>query len=282
MTILVTGATGKTGRHLVRALHAQGADVRTASRTPQPDLPASVQVRFDWADRSTWDAAVAGITGLYVVGPFLVPRAEDLVAELIAAAPRLRRVTLLSVMGASSPPPGMPVREWEESVRTSGPQWTILRPNWFFQNFSEHLYLPALRERGELLAPAGAARVSFVDCRDVADVAAATLTRPGHEGRTYTLTGPEALSFGEVAARLSKAAGQDIRYPATTPDEMADYLSGLGLPPVAVDWVVGLFELIRSGVNTPVTDTVERLTGRWARGFDAYAAENTGAWPRPA
>jgi uncharacterized protein YbjT (DUF2867 family) len=281
MTILVTGATGKTGRHLIRALRSRGADVRAASRDPHALPPAVPSVRFDWGSPDTWSEALVGVTGLYVVGPFLVPRSESLVAELIAAAPRLRQVTLLSVMGANNPPAGMPVAEWEQSVRAAGPQWTILRPNWFFQNFSEHLYLPALKARGELLAPAGSAAVSFVDCRDVADVAAATLTEPGHAGEVYHLTGPEALTFKDVAARLSRAAGHEIRYPDTTPERMADYLTGLGLPPVAVDWVVGLFDLIRAGVNSPLTDTVERVTGRWARGFDAYAMEEASAWPAP-
>jgi uncharacterized protein YbjT (DUF2867 family) len=281
MTVLVTGATGKTGRHLIRTLRDRGVPTRAATRSPGASHDAGETVRFDWGDRRTWADAVRGATGLYVVGPFGEPDDDVLVGELIAAAPSLTQVTLVSVIGADHPPAGMAVRAWEQSLRAGDTPWTILRPNWFNQNFGEHLFLPALAGRSELLAPVDGAAVSFVDCRDVAEVAAATFTEPDLAGRVLTLTGGELLNFSEVAHLIARAAGRPVRYPTTSPEQMAQYLAELGLPPFAVTWVLGLFGLIRDGVNAIVTDTVAEVTGHRPRTLADYVVEASAVWSRP-
>jgi uncharacterized protein YbjT (DUF2867 family) len=277
MTVLVLGATGKTGRPVVAALAARGVRVRAASRTPGAAAAGVEPVRFDWADRATWDAALRGADGLYIVGPYAMPEEPGLVGALLAAAPDVRRVVLLSVLGVEELPDAVPMAAWEADVRASGKEWTILRPNWFQQNFGEGFATP-LCETGRLALPAADAVVGFVDTRDIAEVAAVALTEDGYAGRVLTVTGPEALSHDQVAALLGEAAGRDLRYEALDPDGFAGGLRQSGAAEWLVVWQSGLFRLMRDGGNAVVTDTVERVTGRPARSLKAYAAENAPTW----
>lgn len=277
MTVLVLGATGKTGRAVVDALVARGVPVRAASRAPGAAVPGVEPVRLDWDDRSTWAPALDGVDGLYVVGPYMRPDEPGLVRDLVAAAPGLRRVVLLSVLGVHRLPDTIPMAAWEEDVRASGKEWTILRPNWFQQNFGEGFAAP-LRENGELALPAADGRLGFVDTRDIAEVAAVALTEDGHAGKTYTITGPEALTHDDVVRTLGEAAGRDLRYTDLAPGLLADGMRQGGADEGAVAWQLGLFQLIRDGDNDIVTDTVERVTGRPARSLKSYARENAALW----
>ncbi|MFD0363554.1 NAD(P)H-binding protein [Nocardia sp. GCM10030253] len=273
MTVLVLGATGKTGRPVVDALVARGVKVRAASRNPAPTADGIETVRFDWADRGTWEPALANVDGLYVVGPYAEPNGAVLVRELLAAAPLIRRVVLLSVLGADLLPDVVPMAGWEADVRDSGKEWTILRPNWFQQNFGEG-FAASLRDTGSLELPAADATLGFVDTRDIADVAAAALTAAGHAGQVYVLTGPESLSHAQAMTILGTSAGRNLQYTPLTADQFAARLRGAGADDNSITWQLGLFTLIRDGVNATVTDTVERITGHPARPLAAYAAEH--------
>jgi uncharacterized protein YbjT (DUF2867 family) len=272
MKILVIGATGKTGRGVVDALRSRGADVLPASRTP-----GAGGVRFDWADRGTWKPALQGVEGLYTVGPYAQPNAAVLVHELLATAAAVRRIVLLSVIGADRLPDVVPMAGWERDVQESGKEWTILRPNWFQQNFVEG-FLPSLRDRGMLELPAADARVSFVDTRDVAATAAAALATDGHFGRTYELTGPQALTHTEALEVLGEAAGRELQYTALDPAQHAEHMRAAGTAERSVIWQAGLFSLMRDGGNAHITDTVERITGHPARSLASFADENAAAW----
>jgi uncharacterized protein YbjT (DUF2867 family) len=234
-------------------------------------------VHLDWAQRATWRPALAGVDALYVVGPYAEPDAPVLVRDLLAAARDVRQVVLLSILGVELLPDVIPMAVWEEQVRESGQEWTILRPNWFMQNFGAS-FAESLRDRGLLALPAGDAALSFVDTRDIADVAAASLTEDGHAGKVYTLTGPETFTHGEAVALLGAAAGRDLRYVALAPDSFADVLREGGASDAVITWQSALFGLIRDGVNTPVTGTVEQLTRHPARTLKAYAEQSADAW----
>ncbi|WP_280493576.1 NAD(P)H-binding protein [Nocardia asiatica] len=277
MTVLVLGATGKTGKPVVDALVARGVDVRAASRNPEAATAGVEPVRFDWADRSTWAPALHGIDSLYVVGPYTVPGEPGLVGDLLAAAGHARKVVLLSVLGVEQLPDALPMAAWEADVRASDKEWTILRPNWFQQNFGEG-FAASLRENGELALPAGDAVVGFVDTRDIAEVAAAALTEQGHAGEVHVVTGPAALSLRQVTKTLGEAAGRELGYTALTSDQFADGLRKAGLDERSITWQLGLFRLIRDGGNAIVTDTVERITSRPARELESYARENAAIW----
>ncbi|MGP3962144.1 NmrA family NAD(P)-binding protein [Nonomuraea sp. 3N208] len=275
MKVLVIGASGKTGRPVVDALAAGGVEVRAAGRTPVPD-----GVLFDWADPGTWPEALRDVDALYVVGPYMYPDRPGLVGDLLAAAPHARRVVLLSVLGVELLPGTIPMARWEADVRASGKEWTILRPNWFQQNFGEGFAAP-LRDLGVLTLPAADAAVGFVDTRDIAEVAAAALTEDGHAGQTHVLTGPEALTYAQVVRILGEAAGRELRYTALDLDEHIEGLRAAGLDERSVAWQRGLFQLIRDGRNAVMTDTVERVTGHPARSLEAYAHEHAATWRTP-
>ncbi len=277
MNVLVLGATGKTGRPVVQALAARGVTVRAASRHPGTAAGTVEPTRFDWADRATWELALRGADGLYVVGPYAQPDPEAVLRELLVAAGDVRRVVLLSVLGADRLPAVSPMAGWERVVRESGKQWTILRPNWFQQNFGEG-FAASLRDSGTLELPAGDAPLSFVDTRDIADVAAVALTEDNHHGYTYQLTGPQSLTYGRAVAALGEAVGRDLRYLPVTAADFAGRLRRSGVNEVTITRQLALFDLIRDGVNAPLTGTVERVTGHPARSLTAYVAEQATTW----
>ena len=286
MTVLVIGGTGKAGRPLVDELAARGVKVAVASRHPggtgddtgnDTGNETVIPVRFDWADRTTWAPALDGAEALFIVGPYAQPDGHTLVADLLAEATDTRRVVLLSVIGAELLPAEAMMAHWERAVRASGKEWTILHPNWFFQNFGTG-FAAMLRDRGELSLPAGDATVSFVDTRDIAAVAAVALTEDGHCGRILTITGPESLTHQEALDILGEAAGRVLTYRSIAPEQAEENSRAAGASERTVISQRGLFQVIRDGGNAPVTDVVQRLTGRAPRSLAQYAAEHAGAW----
>ena len=278
-TVLVIGGTGKTGRALVRLLAERGVPVRAASRHPGADTDGVRPVEFDWARPETYGAALEGAGGVYLIPPAgaVDPSAE--VAPFLEAAvgAGVRRIVQLSAMGVEASEE-IGLRKVERAVMGSGLEWTILRPNWFMQNFSESFFLPPILERGELLAPAGDAAVSFIDSRDIAAVAAAALTEEGHASAEYTLTGGHALTFGEVADAIGETAGREVRYLDVTPEEMRRVIVETGIPEDYVGMLLDLFEGIRAGWVAPVSDAVERVLGRSPISFAEYARDHADAW----
>lgn len=276
---LVLGATGKTGRHLVPDLVLRGVPVKAASRHPEPVRAGVTPVAFDWAKPSTWDGALGGVDRVYVVGPALHTDPTALIAEFLgrAAAAGVTRVVHLSAWGVAQSE--SPLREVERAVEGSGLEWTILRPNWFAQNFSESFFLGAITDRGVVLAPSAGAAVSFVDARDIAAVAAEALTGSGHAGQGYQLSGSRSVTFAEVAAILSQVSGRTIRHEDSSLESFSAYVVSQGVPAAYAGILTGLFEHgIRPGFAAPVTPVVEAVTGRPAMSFADYAADAADAW----
>ncbi|MET9318289.1 SDR family oxidoreductase [Kribbella sp. NPDC003505] len=277
MAVLVTGATGKTGVAVVEALRSRGIATRAASRRPGVSVEGVEHVRMDWSDPTTWADALDGVDAVYLVGPYAAADNAGLVGRLLAAAPDVRRVVHLSIMGVDKLPTAIPMAQWEADIRESGRDWTILRPNWFFQNLEDGFAGP-LRDHGVLEAPAGDARIGFIDTSDIGEVAAIALTEEGHGGRTYTLTGPQALTYSEALAELGQAADRELRYVALAVDEFAGRLSEGGAPDWAVVWQLALHDLIRAGEYAAVTGTVEEITGHPPRSLGTYATAYANYW----
>jgi uncharacterized protein YbjT (DUF2867 family) len=267
--ILVLGGTGKTGRRVARRLTVRGVPVRIGSRAASP--------AFDWDDRDTWAAALAGVRGVYVsfYPDLAVPGAADAVAALAAqaVAAGAERLVLLSGRGEDE------AQRAEERVRAAAPDTTILRSTWFAQNFSESFMLEGLRT-GELALPANGVPEPFVDVEDIADVAVAALSDPGHAGELYELTGPRLLTFAAAVAEIGAAAGREIAFVPVPVDAYAEALHAAGLPPVEVELITYLFGEVLDGRNARLADGVQRALGRPPRDFGAYArgAAAAGAW----
>ncbi len=254
-TVLVLGATGKTGRRVTELL---GAAARPASR--------SSATRFDWSAPDTWEPALEGATAVYVVPP----DNPALLAEFVPLAVKagVARFVLLSMRGAPDDDP------FEAAVKASGAEWTILRPTWFMQNFDEDMFATPV-QHGELAVPAGQGVHPFIDVVDIAEVAVAALTQPGHAGQTYELSGPEALSFPEMLARIVAVTGTPVVYTDVSAEEFAASLRELGYPDEIAELVTMLLVRIRVGDEAHLSDGVQRVLGREPRTFADYLGSSS-------
>ncbi|MFB7190178.1 NmrA family NAD(P)-binding protein [Streptomyces sp. NPDC056230] len=279
-TVLVLGATGRTGRRLVAELLKRGAAVRAASRKPGRPTPGVEPVRFDWSDRGTYGPALEGADGVYqVLQPAAADPSEDVTALLDAAATAgVRRLVHLSNATAHLLSDDFPMRRVEHLVETSPVPSTILRPNVFDEIFTEHSAIVQGVREGVVAVPAGDGRVAPVSVADVAAVAAVALTEDGHEGKTYAPTGPDALSFAELTDIVSASTGRQVRYQPLTLDEFRSTALGAGAPVHVVDFYAAMYDGIRRGWAAQPTDDVLHVTGRAPIAFAEYAGSTAEAW----
>lgn len=271
--VLVTGVRGKTGVPLAQLLVARtGVKVLGGSSDPAKLTIKGVQpTAFSWDDASTWAAATDGVDAAYVVRPDHADPPE-LIDALLTELPAETRVVLLSERDADSMGPESWAARTEQVVRGSGRPWAILRPSWFMEVLTdERFYLGPVVEQGELAFSSGGASLAWIDARDIAAVAERALLDDGHEGQVYELTGPESLTLPQVAEQLSAAAGHRVTHREITIDEALEGLSGF-----EHDLTLWTFERVHAGNFTPVTDTVERVTGRPARTLETLLADSAG------
>jgi uncharacterized protein YbjT (DUF2867 family) len=258
-TILVTGATGNVGSILVDLLQARDVHLRTLPRQPRP------------MDRAT---VTDGVDAVFLACGN-VPEQVDFECALIdqAAQAGVRRIVMLSARGAD--PAASPAYwRWhaqiEQHLRASGVPAVVLQPSFLMSNLfaaTEHV-----REQGMLFAPAADARISMIHPGDVAAVAAVALTTDGHDGATYVLTGPEAITYTRVAADLSTALGRSVGYAGIPPEVARMGLLAAGLPEFVVDQLLEVFAALRGGAQAETTDAVQRLTGWPPQSFATWAA----------
>ncbi|WP_116246988.1 NAD(P)H-binding protein [Nocardiopsis sp. FIRDI 009] len=263
--ILVLGATGSTGRRVSALLGARGYPVRAASRRGR--------VRFDWTDPATWEGAVDGAEAVYLMAPDGVPVDPGFVE--LAVRRGVRRVVLLSSQ-AIEEMGDTRLLDAERAVRGCGADWTVLRCDWFDQNFDEGFLVESVRA-GRIVLPLGGVRQAFVDADDIAAVAVAALTEEGHAGRVYEVTGPEALSFGEAAEVIGRVAGYPVRYDSDPEAFVRDQVAG-GLPREAAEAAVGAFAALAARGDGVPSDDVLRVTGRAPTPFSDYAVRAAPAW----
>jgi uncharacterized protein YbjT (DUF2867 family) len=268
-TILVLGATGKTGRRVVQRLQARGAPTRAGSRTGQPP--------FDWEDRDTWASALSGVGAVYVTyyPDLAVPGAPEAVGELarLACEQGVRRIVLLSGRGEEE------AQRSEEIVKQAGIDWTILRSSWFDQNFSEGFLTDAVLE-GVVALPVDDVSEPFVHADDLADVAVAALTEDGHAGQLYEITGPRLMTFADAVAEIAEATGRELRFETVPSEAFGAELGRQGLSDDETWLVTYLFSEVLDGRNESLADGVQRALGREPRDFSDYVRDTaaTGLW----
>ncbi|ASU85484.1 NmrA family transcriptional regulator [Nocardiopsis gilva YIM 90087] len=265
--IVVLGATGSTGRRVTGLLREAGHPVRAASRRGE--------VRFDWNDASTWDTAVDGAWGMYLMAPHELPIAPELVARAVDRG--VRRIVLLSSRNIEAMGDDR-LMAAERMVRGSGVEWTIVRPDWFNQNFDEGFFRPEIMA-GQVVMPVGDVRQGFVDADDIAAVAAAALTGEGHAGRSYEVMGPRVLSFAEAVEIIGRESGRKVRFLGLAEDYRAAQ-AARGADRDVTEAEIAAFTALRDLGNVEPNGVVERVTGRPAKDFEVYAAEAAarGAW----
>ena len=278
--ILIVGATGLVGSATLRQLTARGVPVRALVRSPEKAAtlagPGVETMVGDLEQPGSLDAALDGVTRALLISP-LHPRQVEWQGNFVEAARRAGAVHIVKLSGLGTAPDS-PLRsgrwhaETERHIADAGLPWTYLHPPFFMQNLLRSAAVIAAQ--GVLVASMQAGKIAMVDARDVAAVAVAALTSDGHVGKTYTITGPEALSFQEVAHKLAAATDRPVIYRDVPLATVRQELVTAGIPGWLVEVRMEFAIALRDGYAAAVTDTVQAVTGQPARTFDAFAHEH--------
>jgi len=276
--ILVTGASGLNGRELLHRLSARGVPVRALVRSAAraeglAALPRVEIVAGDMARPETLAGPLRGVERAMLISSS-EPAMLDVQSSFIDAA---RKAGVKHVVKLSGIMPGLdsPFRfarmhaEIERRLEESGMAFTHLRPGEFMPSYFRQV--PSIVAKGALFLPMADAKIASIDVGDIAEVAATVLTGSGHEGKIYPLTGPEALTMAEVAAKLSAATGKTIRYVDVAPEDARRAQLAAGVPPFMADSLAELFAERRKGAESTVSPLVPALLGRAATSFDDFA-----------
>ncbi|UTN04043.1 NAD(P)H-binding protein [Flavobacterium bizetiae] len=268
--ILVLGSNGKTGRRVVERLEKiENVEIRLGSRNEK--------IPFDWEKPETWEKVLQDIDAVYITfqPDLAIPSAVDIIQNftLLATKTGVQKIVLLSGRGEKE------AQVCEEIVKTNAKNWTIVRASWFNQNFSESIFLDPVLS-GIVALPRAEALEPFVDADDIADVVTASLLDEKHNGQTYELTGPRLLTFEQIVNEIANASGRNITFQALSLNEYVQMLREYEIPEDFI-WLVNyLFEQVLDGRNSNITSDVEKVLGRKAKDFSAYAKETaeTGIW----
>ncbi len=279
--ILITGATGHVGMHLITLLHGRGYPVRALvrDRTRAAGLPKEVEIVVgDLARPETLPAAFAGVERVFLM---VVGHGLDLTRNAVVAARAagVQQIVNLSSIGASTNPPSIMGRDFierEALIRESGIAWTFLRPSTFMSNALG--WLPSLKASGVVRDSVGPGRSASIDTDDIAAVAAVALTQDGHAGQIYTLTGSELQTVAQQVDILAGVLDRAIPYVEITPDEEAQAAIARGVDRARVEALRDLNELLRADRAAIITDDVERVTGEPPVSFESWCRRNAAAF----
>ncbi|WP_243084625.1 NAD(P)H-binding protein [Streptomyces sp. 891-h] len=266
---LVLAGTGKTGRRIVSRLQARGLPVRIGSRKGEPP--------FDWRDQATWAPALRGVRSVYVayIPDAAFPGAAAAVRSFSSLAARngVQHLVLVADRGAAE------AVRCERAVQESGTAWTVIRTGFITQNFSEDVLAGAIRA-GSVALPVGGVTEPFTDAEDIADVAVAALTEPGHTSRTYDVTGPRLMTFADAVEEIANETSRKIDYVPVTTEQFIATLIDLGTPAPFAAQLADLMAEVFDGRRSHLADGVQQALGREPRDFTDYVRETaaTGAW----
>lgn len=274
-SVLVLGAHGNVGTPLVSALLKRGVQVKAASRsgadisTPEGTAQGVV---FDYFNPESLAPALEEVDAVYVMLASGYTGADDLLIPIVlAAAERGIKVVLQTAFGVDADDT-IPYRKVELALEKSGATYTIIRPNWFMDNF--HTFWKQGIDQGVIAVPAAEGKSGFIDARDIAAVAAVLLTTSQFDNQAFNLTGPDVLSYAEAAAIMSDILGKPINYQAATDEDFIEILKAAGVPANYAEFLDSLFYPVREGWTAVTNNTVEEITGKLARNLKDYALHN--------
>jgi NAD(P)H dehydrogenase (quinone) len=280
--ILVTGATGSIGRHLVTRLRRQRVPFRALVRSQEKGQELGCDFAVgDFDDPGSVARALRDVDRLLLNAGGAVPADGDqpMIRQQEAAIDAavdagVSRVVKVSVWGVRAGGRLATGAHWqiEQHLRASGLAWSVLQPSGFMQNFLTGA--GSLTIDGKLIDGYGGGAVSYIDCYDIAACAAALLTGPGRNAESFVLTGPEPLTCADITERLSAALGRTMEHVTLTPGELAATLKARGLPARFADDVAALSADVTEGSRAATTPAVRDLTGRAPRTFDQFIAAN--------
>jgi len=282
--ILLTGATGSVGLELAKLFSRKGtlakAMVRSGTAAEKlKDFTRIEPVIGDFDEAASLDAALAGIEKVFLLTNSS-ERAEAQQLAFVSAAKRagVKHIVKLSQLHAATDSPVRFLRYHavvEQAIRDSGMNFTFLRPNLFMQGL---LGFSDMIVQGQLFAPIATSRISLVDTRDIAAVAFAALTEPGHVGRIYDITGPEALSHAEIAARISDAVGHKVNFIEIPPQAMRDAAIEVGFPVWQADGLIEDYAHYARDEAEAVSADSANVIGRTPISFDSFVSDYKSAF----
>jgi uncharacterized protein YbjT (DUF2867 family) len=278
--ILITGASGNAGGAVLRELLKSGSKVRAMYRSQEDTAKVpqgAVAVMADFADKQSLRRALEGVDTVYLVcSP--VRELVELESNMIDACREagVKHIVLNSALGAGDFSKSFP--SWhgkvEDKLKASGMAYTILRPNGFMQNLIAY-FAPSIRAQGAFYQSTGDAKVSHIDLRDIAVAAAKILRSPAqHSEKIVELNGPEALSYAEIAEKISQATGRKVQYVDIPPDAQRKALLDMGMPDFLITALLELQEYYAAGKASKVDGTLESLIQRAPAKMDAFLKEN--------
>jgi len=274
--ILVTGATGNVGSEIARQLIAKKKPfriyVRDAAKAADMIGPDGYEVALgDFDDAAAFNKALEGVDAVYMV----TNQSEAFKSALPRMAEQIKKagVTRFVMLSAECDPDSdiffvRRTGELEEMVKAADLPWTFMRPDWFMQNFAGFVAM------GMVAFPAGPGKTSFVDVRDVAEIAIKALSEDGHIHCVYRLTGPDPMTFERAANRISAALGRDIPFVGITPNDMRSALIEQGAEPWYADMNAEMTFAVREGFTFNPSNDIEFLLGRKPRSIETYVTDH--------
>jgi uncharacterized protein YbjT (DUF2867 family) len=285
--ILITGGTGTSGGEIAQQLAATGTRFRAMARNPQKagslQKPGIEVVAGDLSHPESLKAALAGVDRLLMLSP-PTPHQVEMETNLLNAARTagVRHIVKFSAMTADANSPSRFPRahgQVERLIQSSGLAWTFLRPTFFMQNL---LGLAGMIRQGTIYQPAADARAAFVDTQDIAAVAVQALTGQGHEAKAYEITGPQLLSYHDVARIVSQVTGHPVRYQDIPPAAARQAMIGMGMPEWNADGINELMDQMRAGAYEKLTPVVQDVGKKRPTSLEQFARDNIETWNAPA
>lgn len=280
---LVTGGTGNIGKHVVENLLEMNRDIRVAAR----DIAQAKQVfkdknvelvAFDFLDNMTFDNALDGIEGIFLMRPPNLANPEkDMFPFLQAAKEKgVKKIVFISLLGVEKNPV-VPHRKIESMIKELGINYVFLRPSFFMQNLNSN-HREEIKERNELFIPAGKSKTSFIDTRDIAKATAITLVEEKYKNQGITLTGKTALDYYEVADIMSKALGRKIEYINPGLLKFRQERIKRGTPKEFANVMMFLYLMTKLGTAKYITDDLEKIIGTEPISFERYVIDHKECW----
>jgi len=280
---LIIGASGTVGSRIVDLLSRDGRSVRaTTHRRENVGIRDGVERTFlDLATGEGLKQAFDGVGRVFLLAPPGHADQHKLLSPLVAEAKRrnVEKVVLMTAMGANAA--DTPFRRVEQELEASGLRYNIIRPNWFMQNFNT-FWLAGIRDEGKIRLPVGTAKASFIDARDIADVAARLLTSDDQDNRDFDLTGPVALDHDAVARMISESTGRKVTFEDVEPEVLRKGLLAGGVPADYTEFLLAILGFLEQGYAERTTGAVKALLGREPIRFEQYAREHRATWARAA
>jgi len=279
-TVLVTGASGNLGREVVKTLLDKGYNVRAATRDMRKISSSGrlAAVRFDYTKPITFADALDAVGGVFLVAPPMDLEAPAKLVPFVEKAKKagVEHVVFASALGVDQNEQA-PLRAIERALMDSGLAYTILRPNFFMENFSTGFIAPMIKHQNGIFLAAGNGKTSFISARDIAEVAATAFSE-AHYGKEYNLTGSEALDHSQAAKIIGGATGRAVTYHALPEEAMLQGARDQGMPEGAVQYLGILYTVVRAGYMAVVTDDVQNVTGQKPVTFVEFARRNVSCW----